>query len=645
MTRLNESGEMRVKRLGGDGRLEVEALLGDRVLDVLLYQRILLMQVLCADAGTLTMLRSRLASNATLAAVARQFVVPKFVSEHMFETLDTHERGTVLEAFIGRAFMLCQTLDSQDLYRCVEKVLDAIVWHDTVAGDKRTHQQRLQQHSQLKMTSHIRTVTKTVSKTHPFARKSRLGSTSKAVSATISKTVSATNRRNPVMDKSEIGSESSRIQTSSLPSSRVTSTNENLNPTSINQSVAVCATEDAKTARLSPNSWLKDLFLKNLKVAMDGKHLEKEVPSINGSLLMLFLALKYENVSPRPYTVTFTFKKRRWNCRLQCQGESKIFSSKWFYKTKVDALAYVARLVFEHFKVEKPECFAINETLKTLTKTVRKSLRAGIAVSIDALRPPMQKRPRSSTRKRSLSKRVDANPVPLKKTRSSPRLAMLRGCNSVMEPVKMASIDKDIRGYGPDESSKPSPSNAKVTSMKPSRFDVDSSSVVVFSSVEAKVKPSPSPEESITITGSSRVMSSSQLLVSGDYSNEVEAVAMVMAGHEEVSTKRDFITITKDEAAESIVMESMAEKVVEDVMETMASDGYGDGSGDGDGNRAMDIVDEPCVLDENKKTKVIEEVVSRPATVKKSVKKSKKSKVTSVPVRRSSRIAARMGRH
>lgn len=70
---ISISGVIRLKKLGGDGREEVQAVLGDKVLDVHIYQRLLSMSDFTVESK-LSNIRDRLASNAYLAAVGEHFV-------------------------------------------------------------------------------------------------------------------------------------------------------------------------------------------------------------------------------------------------------------------------------------------------------------------------------------------------------------------------------------------------------------------------------------------------------------------------------------------------------------------------------------------------------------------------------------------
>lgn len=88
--------------LGGDGRCKALALLGDRLLDIVLYE--LLIKSGHTDEGIMTQNRSMCVANKNLALCARQLLVPVILSETEFSSLSEHEKGTLIEAFVGAAY-------------------------------------------------------------------------------------------------------------------------------------------------------------------------------------------------------------------------------------------------------------------------------------------------------------------------------------------------------------------------------------------------------------------------------------------------------------------------------------------------------------------------------------------------------------
>lgn len=87
---------------GGDGRSRALALLGDRLLDIALYEQLL--QSGHTDEGVMTQHRSMCMSNKNLAACVQTLFVPTLLSAREFGTLSFHEKGTVLEAYVGAMY-------------------------------------------------------------------------------------------------------------------------------------------------------------------------------------------------------------------------------------------------------------------------------------------------------------------------------------------------------------------------------------------------------------------------------------------------------------------------------------------------------------------------------------------------------------
>lgn len=86
-----QSDPIRLRSLGGDGTAEVEALIGDKLLDIMLYWR-LLKRYDAKSEGRLTMLRGTMVSNETLALIGHPFVVPRYLSQHEWEGASIHEK-------------------------------------------------------------------------------------------------------------------------------------------------------------------------------------------------------------------------------------------------------------------------------------------------------------------------------------------------------------------------------------------------------------------------------------------------------------------------------------------------------------------------------------------------------------------------
>ncbi|KAI9217290.1 hypothetical protein BC828DRAFT_408646 [Blastocladiella britannica] len=100
---------IRLRSLGGDGQAEVDALIGDKLLDLFLYSR-LLRKFASRDTGKLTALRGQMMSNENLASIGHQFVVPHHLTLDQWEAASVHEKGTAVEAILGRQFLA----DNQD---------------------------------------------------------------------------------------------------------------------------------------------------------------------------------------------------------------------------------------------------------------------------------------------------------------------------------------------------------------------------------------------------------------------------------------------------------------------------------------------------------------------------------------------------
>jgi hypothetical protein len=88
--------------LGGNGRQKALALIGDRVLDVKLYQRLLIDGD--SNEGLMTQRRSMIVANKNLARCGEMLLVPCLLSKKDYLKLSQHEKGTIVEAYIGAIF-------------------------------------------------------------------------------------------------------------------------------------------------------------------------------------------------------------------------------------------------------------------------------------------------------------------------------------------------------------------------------------------------------------------------------------------------------------------------------------------------------------------------------------------------------------
>lgn len=114
-------------RLGGNGRSDVLALIGDKLIDLTLYVDILRINTKNArDAGEITAFRSKLVSNRNLAVHAETICVPKLVIKKDFDTLSVKEKGTMVEAYMGALFESSNFKLSVKCKREVMKIIEVL---------------------------------------------------------------------------------------------------------------------------------------------------------------------------------------------------------------------------------------------------------------------------------------------------------------------------------------------------------------------------------------------------------------------------------------------------------------------------------------------------------------------------------------
>jgi hypothetical protein len=118
--------------LGGNGRNKALALLGDRLLDLALYTR--LVRLGLTDEGVMTQHRSMVVANANLAICAERYLVPDALSSSSFRGLSIHERGTLIEAFMGALFEQQSYVIDSVVHNACEEVVD-FLRQSVVAGD------------------------------------------------------------------------------------------------------------------------------------------------------------------------------------------------------------------------------------------------------------------------------------------------------------------------------------------------------------------------------------------------------------------------------------------------------------------------------------------------------------------------------
>lgn len=84
---------------GGNGRLKALALLGDRLLDIVLYQDMLREGMV--HEGRMSQRRGMCVANATLAKAGETLLTPHVLPMKKYRLLSPHEKGTMVEAYLG----------------------------------------------------------------------------------------------------------------------------------------------------------------------------------------------------------------------------------------------------------------------------------------------------------------------------------------------------------------------------------------------------------------------------------------------------------------------------------------------------------------------------------------------------------------
>ena len=88
--------------VGGNGRQKALALLGDKLLDLKLYEKMMSSGI--SDVGAMTQQRSKLVSNANLSQCITQFISKDIITEEILIALSQKEKGSLLEAYIGAVY-------------------------------------------------------------------------------------------------------------------------------------------------------------------------------------------------------------------------------------------------------------------------------------------------------------------------------------------------------------------------------------------------------------------------------------------------------------------------------------------------------------------------------------------------------------
>lgn len=108
----------------GNGRCKALALLGDKLLDLLLYENLIKSGL--TNEGEMTQERSLCVANTNLAECAQRLMTPSLVGEKSFNRLSSHERGTVLEAYIGGLFEKDGFVITDRVRRSVHEILSIL---------------------------------------------------------------------------------------------------------------------------------------------------------------------------------------------------------------------------------------------------------------------------------------------------------------------------------------------------------------------------------------------------------------------------------------------------------------------------------------------------------------------------------------
>jgi hypothetical protein len=89
--------------MGGSGKQKALALIGDRLLDLKLYESLYVAGE--EREGWMTQKRSMLVSNENLSRYGSDMLIPSILSRKEYNLLSTHEKGTVVEAYIGALYV------------------------------------------------------------------------------------------------------------------------------------------------------------------------------------------------------------------------------------------------------------------------------------------------------------------------------------------------------------------------------------------------------------------------------------------------------------------------------------------------------------------------------------------------------------
>lgn len=124
--------------MGGSGKQKALALIGDRLLDMKLYQGLLSSGE--EREGWMTQKRSMLVSNENLSRCALDMLIPEIMSKKDYLTLSTHEKGTLLEAYLGVLYVQDSFQITLDLNTTINECLTKLQSYlneskDVIQGD------------------------------------------------------------------------------------------------------------------------------------------------------------------------------------------------------------------------------------------------------------------------------------------------------------------------------------------------------------------------------------------------------------------------------------------------------------------------------------------------------------------------------
>lgn len=98
-------------------RQKALALLGDRLIDLKLYEQ--LMNEPDYDEGLMTQTRSMVAANSNLAMYGERHMITSYISETDYKGLSEHEQATMVEAYVGALYVQCN-------HRITDELSDAL---------------------------------------------------------------------------------------------------------------------------------------------------------------------------------------------------------------------------------------------------------------------------------------------------------------------------------------------------------------------------------------------------------------------------------------------------------------------------------------------------------------------------------------